>query len=399
MRTQSKCNDCCTLFLSLVPIARWPANYDVSNMLISHSASALPQGTRQRSLSLDVLRGVAVALVLLCHFPYFYYLGRLGGAGVTLFFVLSGYLISGLLFQEYQQTGTIRIGRFLMRRGLKIWPSAYVYLGVVTVFMLQVRGPRPWRSLALSAAFLTNYCSENCAGIVGHTWSLAVEEHFYLALPFILLLLMRTKKLHWIPGLCIFLIVACCSLRYFDHGAGAYEKTHCRIDSLFLGVTLGYLRHVRSSWFSRIASPWNLIPAACFVTTWTSPSYPFNATIALFLVPAGFAIIVAWAVEHEGAAQANRIWLKPLARLGAYSYSIYLWQQAFASVIHGTRPTFWEFAFLSTGSIMIGIVMAKCVEIPVLRLRDRVLPSTGGSAATEHAPRTIKQLRESLELT
>ncbi len=368
-------------------------------MVISNPALASVERTRQRSLSLDVLRGVAVALVLLCHFPYFSYLGRLGGAGVTLFFVLSGYLISGLLFQEYQQTGTVRITRFLIRRGLKIWPSAYLYLGVIAVFMLEFRGPRPWRSIALSAAFLTIYCSENCAGIVGHTWSLAVEEHFYVALPFVLLLLMRKRKLHWIPGICIFLIVACCTLRYSDNGAGAYEKTHCRIDSLFIGVTLRYFRQVRSVWFSRIASPWNLIPAAYCVATWASPSYPFNKTVALFLVPLGFAAMLAWVVEHESTAQAHRLWLWPLAKLGVYSYSIYLWQQVFAMAARSSRPTFLQFVALSTGSIMIGIAMAKCFEIPMLRLRDRVLPSPGTSVSTEHAARFVGGLHESVELT
>jgi peptidoglycan/LPS O-acetylase OafA/YrhL len=80
----------------------------------------LPLGTRNQSL--DVLRALAVLLVMGRHFPYYALWGRVGWIGVDLFFVLSGFLISGLLFQEYKRTGMIDFWRFMFRRGLKIWP-------------------------------------------------------------------------------------------------------------------------------------------------------------------------------------------------------------------------------------------------------------------------------------
>jgi peptidoglycan/LPS O-acetylase OafA/YrhL len=88
-----------------------------------------------RNEKLDILRCVAVLLVMLCHsgprsdglFPIF---GKIGWTGVDLFFVLSGFLISGLLFVEWRRDGRIQVGRFLIRRGFKIYPSFYVFLVV-----------------------------------------------------------------------------------------------------------------------------------------------------------------------------------------------------------------------------------------------------------------------------
>jgi peptidoglycan/LPS O-acetylase OafA/YrhL len=77
----------------------------------------------RRNQSLDVLRAIAVFGVLGDHAPYYAIWARAGGYGVDLFFVLSGFLISGLLFQEYKSSGGLRIRRFLIRRGFKIWPS------------------------------------------------------------------------------------------------------------------------------------------------------------------------------------------------------------------------------------------------------------------------------------
>ena len=86
----------------------------------------------QRNESLDVLRCVAVLLVVGYHMPYYTLWSRIGWIGVDLFFVLSGFLISGLLFQEYKDTGTLDIKRFLIRRGLKIYPSFYLLMVLVT---------------------------------------------------------------------------------------------------------------------------------------------------------------------------------------------------------------------------------------------------------------------------
>src|SRR5205823_1760768 len=151
-----------------------------------------------RNPSLDVLRGVAVIVVILDHYQYiervqnpsiidFCIAGPLAivsSLGVDLFFVLSGFLISGLLFEELASTGELRVIRFLARRGLKIYPGFYAFIGLTALFNPAMLHSRKMLSELL---FLQSYLPR----IWGHTWSLAVEEHFYLALPLLFLLLNR----------------------------------------------------------------------------------------------------------------------------------------------------------------------------------------------------------------
>jgi len=145
---------------------------------------------KKRIVGLDALRGVAVLLVIFSHFNLilsrdelarigFIDNLRLGGwSGVDLFFVLSGFLVSGLLFAEQHKTGGVRRGRFLIRRGFKIYPAFYVLaLASWATFTLADR-PIPPREVLAELLFVQNYFP----GIWPHTWTLAVEEHFYFGL-------------------------------------------------------------------------------------------------------------------------------------------------------------------------------------------------------------------------
>jgi peptidoglycan/LPS O-acetylase OafA/YrhL len=135
-----------------------------------------------RNQSLDVLRGVAILLVLGGHsnYPYVGFWRATGGSGVELFFVLSGFLISGLLFSEYQRTGHIAVTRFWIRRAFKIYPGFYVLLTVTTAVLILAKQPEIMlgRAVFFNIIFLQNYVPS--AGIIPQSWSLAIEEHFYL---------------------------------------------------------------------------------------------------------------------------------------------------------------------------------------------------------------------------
>jgi peptidoglycan/LPS O-acetylase OafA/YrhL len=129
---------------------------------------------KRRNGNLDALRGIAILLVFGRHFGGNALWNQIGWAGVDLFFVLSGFLISGLLFHDWQEYGSLRIGRFYWRRALKIYPSFYFLMGITVL----VEGLRPgglnlvWpmtpAHLAAELFFLQNYA----VGMWGHTWSL-----------------------------------------------------------------------------------------------------------------------------------------------------------------------------------------------------------------------------------
>src|SRR5689334_22886162 len=135
-----------------------------------------PQKGARRLVVLDGLRGIAILLVLGRHAgPGLRPLWEFGWMGVDLFFVLSGFLVSGLLFHEYRRHGRIRPFWFLGRRGFKIYPAFYFLL---LVTWLLGRRFIPGRYFVYEALFVQNYFGF----IWNQTWSLAVEEHFYFGL-------------------------------------------------------------------------------------------------------------------------------------------------------------------------------------------------------------------------
>jgi peptidoglycan/LPS O-acetylase OafA/YrhL len=324
---------------------------------------------KSRNQSLDVLRGIAILLVMGRHFDYFLTWRMIGWSGVDLFFVLSGYLISGLLFRDYIEFGRIRVGRFLLRRGFKIWPPLYGLLFVVCL-LLRWSGAST-KDAWLSALFVRNYfMGPNGSFLFGHTWSLCVEEHFYVLLPFLLVLLTRRRRgLQAIPCVSAALLVLCLGSRIVLHPAHPYA-THLRLDGLFAGVTLRYMHDFRREWFRKISGHWSLPAAAVLL----APIFALEAdsgamrTWGLTATLLGFALLVAWSVDRKP----YRLF-RPLAAIGLFSYSIYLWQQPISLVIRNAwGNSALTFALYLGLAIIGGILMAKLIEIPALRLRDKL---------------------------
>lgn len=249
---------------------------------------------RPRMLQLDILRGVAILLVIGNHRfmdpiegghlrPLLSLWLRFGWTGVDLFFVLSGFLVGGLLMEELRTWGTVDVHRFLVRRAFKIWPSYFLYIGFVFLAVCYQVGPaKAFMALLPNLMHLQNYLGSPR----GHTWSLAVEEHFYLVLPFFLLwaannfqLRRRSQRtrsqrtrshqqyignqaeaMQAIPLVAILLLVGCTALRVFFnlHQPFSLERdvfpTHLRLDSLFWGVLLAYIYHFRPDLVQRLNS-------------------------------------------------------------------------------------------------------------------------------------------------
>jgi peptidoglycan/LPS O-acetylase OafA/YrhL len=328
-----------------------------------------------RNQSLDVLRGVAILLVLGRHYPYYNLWTRAGWIGVDLFFVISGFLISGLLFWEYKETGAISLKRFFIRRGFRIYPPYYVFLLLTMPLTI---GRLTWADLTFMQSYFT--------GFWGHGWSLSVEEHFYIILPLSLmlsLLLCPRSEFRWIPYALPVLIALCLAMRAAV-GPGAttrqvIDPTHLRIDALFAGVTLGWFYHFKRESFRSAARKIYLLPVGIVLSSsafFVDQSSFWIYTVGLTANLLGFACVVMWAVEHPMLGK-----LKPIAMIGTFSYSIYLWHWPLWQIVEGsfgvTRTGFWAYVFASTAA---GMMMAKAVEVPSLRFRDRLLPTQRRSA-------------------
>lgn len=323
-----------------------------------------------RIIGLDVLRCLAVVLVLWHHAP-----NGLGGGyvGVDLFFVLSGWLVSGLLFREYLDSGKISPGRFLLRRGFKIYPSFWVFIAFSLFWIPLAYGPgfRDWRNALAELLFVQNYTP----GLWFHTWSIGVEEHFYIALALSVWALAKCRGLRFIPHLFAVVAVGCFVARalapFPAHAYQNYWPTHLRIDSLMFGVLLRYWRDFGT--LPHIRARWGLLGAALFV-----PAFTFNIDAsnwlrivgpALFYVGGGLMVITFGQMRGDAPLF---IWL---GKVGAASYNIYLWHFValnIAQAVDKRLPGNWTPLLYYGGALAIGFAMTKLIELPALRLREKM---------------------------
>ncbi len=365
-----------------------------------------------RLVPLDALRALAVFLVMGRHIPVPASLPagsvlrgiaeawqRGGWIGVDLFFVLSGFLISGLLFREHRQHGEVRIGRFFLRRGLKIYPAFYVFL-VVTVALRFVWGRHVSGSQILAEVFFVqNYVH----GVWNHTWSLAVEEHFYILLPLLLLVLLKRARgrddpFAALPVVCATLATVLLGARVANALTHGYQHqthlfpTHLRIDSLMFGVLLSYWYHYRSLEFREAVHRRRVAFALLGVALLVPPFIlPVETSMSIYTVGlSGLALGSGLLLSAALAAPAGvHAFLAPLARVGSYSYSIYLWHlpvlgwwMSWVEGLIGHRLPYLPRTLLGvTACVVFGIGISQLIEYRVLRFRDRRFPSRSQALA------------------
>jgi peptidoglycan/LPS O-acetylase OafA/YrhL len=338
---------------------------------------------RTREIELDFIRGLAILLVIDYHSPRpilllpFLWLGfpHFGWVGVDVFFVLSGFLVGGLLVKEWILSGRINARHFLIRRGLKIWPQYYVYLAIILL--------THHRTLHDTVGNLLNI--QNYVGGIPHTWTLAVEEHAYLLLALILGLAARLRAR--IRHVFLFVALLCAAV-----GLPIIEPTHTRIDAIFYGVLLAILYHSAPTFFRRLQRLrvlWIVVIAAALVYFRFQPlqrawSEPLRLIFAEALSIAVLFLLCRRSGVPQRARSAPYRWI---AFIGVYSYGIYLWHVstltyvlAIAKRLPPPLQAPWT-ALASYGfAFVIGIFFTRVVEIPALRLRDALFPRRVDSA-------------------
>ena len=415
---------------ALGSIAAGSETAPASHISCDVTAASTSDSRYERLYSLDVLRGVAIALVLIRHVPPSVqtdgeplgWLIQIGWIGVDLFFVLSGFLISTIIFREVALTGKFDARRFWLRRGLKIWPAyvvAYGGMAIAQVGLASVVGD--WKragEIVLDAGvnlmFLQNYARDSAWS---HSWSLAVEEHFYtfLALTIAVCLAFRSgsARRRMSPIVAWFFCIAVFSLASRYHAAhvlgdwrSAYYETHNRADGLLFGVFVGYFYVFFQAGFQRfveqfrvillaLGMAFSLIPA----TLWRIGIDPLAVSVGGSIQWLGFGCLVLLAARYRDFGYRRLPFVSSvgdlLAWLGIYSYTIYLAHSIIfgipgvetlrqlllaglltmiddVSVTWVDRMLFWGV------SVSLGVLLAKLIERPVLRLRERILPRSRG---------------------
>lgn len=376
-------------------------------------------GMRSRAIGPDLLRAAAILLVMLVHLPVeatpSVLLGvrTYGWLGVDVFFVLSGFLIGSQLFKEISRTGRLDIKSFYIRRAFRIFPAFFTVLGLYALFPV-LRDAPTMQPLWSFATFTLNFNFDPRVGrAFSQAWSLCVEEHFYLILPILVLLLYRRINTKCALVVAAAAIFASMILRYtlwetqvavlvetgnFRDAFSVYLKdvyypTYTRLDGLLFGVTLAGLRHFYPDAYRRYAPPKVALPLgvafvaiALILFSLRGPLEGANlflvfqaqlgAVIGFPLVSVGIALILSAMLDLDDVITR---WPVPgAASIATLAYSLYL---SHKSVYHVDRLLFGEeilqgslgFLIYLATSFAVAATLWYCVERTFLLIRDRVM--------------------------
>ena len=356
---------------------------------------------------LDGLRALSIALVLFHHgaetagspFPaalrerYYY-----GALGVDIFFVISGFLITLLLLREEGRSGTVSLRGFYTRRAFRILPAYFAYLGFV--FLLTRLGAvrLRWIDWVAAMTYTMNFLPHQWSRwVVGHMWSLSIEEHFYLLWPPALVLLgsrrARLVLLVIFPLAVASRYASWTVLRHWIDLNYAFITPN-RMDSIAAGCLLAYLVCDRRVWpWLEGLARWGTIVflAAILILAVSSRARRFSdmydITLGRTIESSAIALCILAVVSSPRSVVGRLLETRPMVVVGVLSYSLYLWQQPFLN----PRGELWicrwpqNLLLATTAAIASHLV----VERPFLRLKDRIGPRAARPApgtATEGPP-------------
>ena len=358
-----------------------------------------------RIASLDGVRALAILLVIALHFAQrskIHLAGILffGQDGVGLFFILSGFLVTSLLLRERERTGKINISYFYFRRAMRILPPLLAYLAIVEAALL-LSGHSLGQKTILSVVFFFHNMIRDPSWQVEHTWSLAVEEQFYVLWPLLLTLAIRRGRKFVGAILTLILLLTpilrigghLLKIEFMHHRQG--ELLFTRMDALAAGCLMACL--IGSSRFESLYSRtrrFHWSAAVLYFGVFPLLVYRYNVA---FQETAGYtleaitgAVFILWLSRNKGVC--GRIANHPtVALIGVMSYSTYLWQ---------TLATHYADTFLHLGYALLFIGVATWmsfhfVEKPSLALRKRVerhfadVPPPQADIASTSLPRPI----------
>jgi peptidoglycan/LPS O-acetylase OafA/YrhL len=344
----------------------WIASGCVYAGRASHLSKYIPE--------IDGLRAVAILIVVLSHFTG----GHLipGGLGVTLFFFISGYLITNILAAELETTGTIAIGAFYVRRFRRLAPALLAMIAVVSIWYQVSRGAVVPQQITAAVLYYMNYytlAGGDLSMPLGVLWSLAVEEHYYLIFPLLLLLGWRNKyRMFFILAAACVAVLCWRTVLVLGFHASEYRTfmaTDTRIDSILFGALLAILPFTTmKSLASYVDRPVVLVSATgLLLASLLIRSDAFRETLRYTLQGIAF-IPIFYAIRFS----TRLVFVKralsfpPSVWLGKISYSLYLWH-------------FPVLFFLGERSVILAAIMSVAlaaasfyfVESPLRRRREK----------------------------
>ncbi len=328
----------------------------------------------KRIPSLDGFRTISIALVVLGHLLHvigFGSFGNFGNLGVRIFFVISGFLITGLLVSEIERTSSIGLLKFYFRRTLRIFPPFYFYLFVLILASLIGAVAIPASSFAASALYLTDYINP-VSWNLGHTWSLSVEEQFYLLLPGVLLLFgIKRSKIILILVVALLPFTRVLDFQLWGDSHWILKGFHTNMDALAIGCLLTLFRTSLHSnpLYRRFLASRIVILLPLFIIAFNllydHPKIYLGLSISAMNIC--IALLLDWAVTNSDSVFGKALNTAPMVTLGGMSYSIYLWQQPFFDPDSHSIITTFPINFI--GTAVMALISYYLVEKTALRLR------------------------------
>jgi peptidoglycan/LPS O-acetylase OafA/YrhL len=329
---------------------------------------------------LDGWRAVAIALVLAHHVGQGFYSTQdayatditvYGAFGVDIFFGLSGLLITRLLLEEWNATGSFHLREFYVRRAFRILPPVFVFLAVYTAAGMS----KSTIELVSSLLFFRNYVPSRLTGFgTSHLWSLALEEHFYLLWPGLLALLGPRRSRHAAAGLALSfglwrMIESQLAVPLFPE-VPAHFRTDLRLDALLWGCLMAFLldgAKEREKLVQQTRLPYWL--AAVAIAMWCIRYYSHLTSVAVaVLIPA----ILAGTLVHPDWRISRALSWGPLTWLGRISYSLYVWQQLFLTTGWEPASQWWRhWPWNLAASLAAATLSYYLIEKPLIRVGRR----------------------------
>jgi peptidoglycan/LPS O-acetylase OafA/YrhL len=360
-------------------------------------AIAPRRATRNRQPGLDLLRAIAIVLVVVYHAGLFgfvlpYDVQRFGWIGVDLFFVLSGYLIAGQLLAALARGKSPDVPRFYWRRALRILP-AFLVIVAICFFLPSWREypimPPVWKFLTF-----TQNLGLRGGTTFSHAWSLCIESQFYLLLPLLLLALARLRHGHWVVpcivvlcGIVIRGLIAHANINSPEPSFAVWQKfiyypTYARLDPLTMGVCLAAIEQFRPKWWTALMkmAKWIWLPGlAAIVFALVLAENPLSTSscaLGFPLIALGFSVLLLCAVSPE--LPFSRVAIPGAAFLATLAYSVYVshklmmhWTLTFGAA-HSIAETSMTGYLLMLSSILVaGSALFFAVERPFLQMRQR----------------------------
>jgi peptidoglycan/LPS O-acetylase OafA/YrhL len=371
------------------PLARKRQPQMRNALLINSRADArasLPSAARHIP-SLDGIRAVSFMLVFATHAGVRTFIS--GDFGVTVFFFLSGFLITTLMRSEFDRNGSVNIRHFWLRRALRILPPFYliVLAATLTALVLYPPGTVYWPAMAAELLFYANYwgiygINREAPG-TGVVWSLALEEQFYLLFPLLYISMQKWRLprfgqawLLW--GLCAVILTWRCILVMAMHSESAriYIATDTRLDSVLFGCALAVWRNPALDEPTGPPGLWKflLLPAAlvALLMCFLCDGIIFRETWYFTIQGAALTLVFIAAMRFHAWPLFRFLNWRPVAFIGTLSYSLYLVHDVLLRAVARLWPQShgWQRAVISlAASIIAAWTIYVLVETPAARLR------------------------------